>query len=121
MIYQLLSIIKVLMTGYLQTREIEREKLNNILTNDLDRYLVSEKIVVLFAINGYSQPYDSTINVYYDQSLNLPEKINDVKIRQIYQLKCHNCLAMAYPYCLCGSVKEDIAQKQSKTLNGWKD
>ena len=100
------------MTGYLQTREQERNKLNSILDNNLRQFIICERTVVVFEINGYNQPYDSTIVIYYDQPLNLPDKINGVKIEQRYQLKCRNCLEVAYPYCLCGSVKEDSNQRR---------
>lgn len=91
------------MGDYFETRKLEENKLNDILYN-MSFSENTDKMVVVFEINGYVRPYDSTIVFYNEQPLNLPEKINDVKIKQIYQLKCRNCMAMAYPRCFCKTI-----------------
>jgi hypothetical protein len=115
--------------NYYQTRKLEKQKLNKILNDVLDPLITSDmdrqQIVVLFNINNYSDPYDSTITIYYDKQFDLPKKIGDVEIKQILKLKCRNCLSVMlrdevssitcgfadkvmYPACFCGAVPSDI-------------
>lgn len=96
---------------YFCTRKLEEQKLNKILSEILEprmpKDIIKNKTLITFNINGYSEPYDSTITFYYNNPLDLPNEINGTKIKQIFKLKCRDCMAMAYMACFCGKVPTD--------------